>query len=140
MNGIAKRLINGLFDERPVFGTDTSQIPDNGATERDKPYVNRALEAYNGLCAQVKAKGYSIIERPLRYMEERYGRSTIGYEDGRKIEIASDAPVGERLRALLHEYAAKLLKSQTGETHDELHPRICAFAKEMEYSLAPTLG
>lgn len=141
MTSLAQQLIKGLFDETPVFDRGSKHVfgskasLDANEAVAEKTYTGRALQAYHRLCEGIKRKGYEIFERSRSYLEANYGKGTRGYEDGRTIEVEPG-----NIKALLHEYAAKLLKGKTGRTHDELHPQIYSLAAQMERELAPALG
>lgn len=137
MSGFVKELIKGLFAETPVFGTspEDAMSKQSSVTARKRTYRDMALEAYTALCEAIRMKGYTVIERSRKYLEREYGAGTRGYETGNTIEVEPG-----NLKALIHEYAAKLLQRRTGKTHDELHPQIYALAEKMERDMAPALG
>lgn len=134
MARLVEKLMRGLFDERPIFDMNMKAISNsNGYAVSDagntgsKTYLSKALQIYHKLVDAIKRKGYEIIERSRSYLERTYGKGTRGYEDENWMEVEPG-----NTKAVLHEYAAKLLRGITGKSHKELHPQINAFAGTME--------
>ena len=75
---------------------------------------------------------YKVFEPALNEIRAVHGDAK-GYEEGDSIYVASDLSDGERLKVLLHEYAAKLLrKERPGFDHMRDHADVFARGEELE--------